>query len=175
MAFEVETGAGSPTANSYASHAQYVSFHTDRGAVPTETQADIEEALIRATDFVDLRYQFVGYKLTEAQALQWPRYNAYRARPAYDAYCLPVEGVPLEVVRATIELAKRALAGELAPDPTVDASGQTLVGSRKKVGPIEVETTTNGGGASTWVKKFPAVDKLLRDLVVQEGGRVWRA
>jgi hypothetical protein len=174
LAFVVETGEGLEDATSYASFAAYVSHFTDRGSPPAELQAAIEEALIRATDFVDLRYQFVGSKLTELQALQWPRAYAYRARPAFDAHCVPVEGVPLEVERATIELAKRALAGELAPDPVVSTTGQTVVADRKKVGPIEVETSFVGSGPSAWVKRFPAVDKLLRDLVVSEGGRVYR-
>lgn len=175
MALVLEDGTGLADANSYGSFAGYVAYWTERGAAPTETQADIEEALIRATDFLDIRYCFVGSKLTDAQALQWPRAYAYRARPAHDAHCVPVEGVPLEVQRATFELAKRALAGELAPDPTVSTTGQTVTMSRDKVGPLETERQFVAAGPSTWVKKFPAVDRLVRDLVVQEGGRVWRA
>lgn len=175
MAILVEDGTGLVGSNSYASHAGYVAYHTERGAPPAESQADIEEALIKASDFLGIRYTFKGVKLTASQGLEWPRSCAYGA-PTADYPCgVPLEGVPLEVQRATYELAKRALAGELAPDPTVDASGQTVVSSRDKVGPLETERSFNGGASSTWVKKFPAVDSLLRWLVVTTSGRVWRA
>lgn len=175
MAFVVETGDGLPDANSYGSFAGYVAYWSERGAPPTEPQADVEKALVRATDHLGIRYRFVGQRATAAQGLEWPRVYAYRGNPAFDAQCVPVEGVPVEVVKATYELGKRALAGELAPDPAVDESGQTVVSSRDKVGPLETERTFTGGGSSTFVKRFPAVDRLLRDLVVSEGGRVYRA
>lgn len=175
MAFLVEDGTGLANANSYGSFAGYVAYWADRGLVVGEIQSVVEAALVKASDYLGLRYCFVGQRATAAQGLEWPRIYAYRGRPAFDAYCVPIEGVPVEVVKATYELGKRALAGELAPDPTVDASGQTVVSSRKKVGPIEVEVAFNGGGSSTFVKRFPAVDQLLRDLVVSTGGRVYRA
>lgn len=175
MAFVVETGEGLADANSYASHAGYVAYWTERGAGPTEGQEDIEKALVRATDFLGIRYRFVGQRATAAQGLEWPRVSAYRGNFAFDARCVAIEGVPVEVLKATYELGKRALAGELAPDPVLDESGQTMVSSRDKLGPIETERTFTGGAASTWVKRFPAVDQLLRDLVVREGGRVHRA
>lgn len=175
MAFTVETGEGLADANSYASHAGYVAYHTDRGAPPAETQEDIEEALIKASDFLGIRYTFKGVKLTASQGLEWPRSCAYGA-PTADYPCgVPLEGVPLEVQRATFELAKRALAGELAPDPELNETGQIASGSRIKVGPIEEELTFTGSGPSTWVKRFPSVDRILRDLVVTTGGRVYRA
>lgn len=171
----VEDGTGLANANSYASYAGYVGYWADRGLVVAEAQAVIEAALIKATDYLGIRYSWRGVKLTDAQALDWPRACAY-GRPTADYPCgVPLEGVPLAVVNATYELGKRALAGELAPDPTVDESGQTVVSSRDKVGPLETERTFTGGGSSTFVKRFPAVDRLLRYLVVSEGGRVYRA
>jgi hypothetical protein len=174
MAFVIEDGSGLPNANSYGSFAGYVAFWTDRGAVPAEDQDVIEAALIKATDYLGIRFTWKGEKLTAAQALDWPRACAY-GMPTADYPCgIPLEGVPHEVVRATYEYAKRALAAPLAPDPTRDATGQTVVSSRKKVGPIEVETAFTGGGAATF-KPYPAADNLLRWLVVTSSGRVYRA
>lgn len=174
MAFLVEDGTGLSAANSYASHDGYVAYWTERGSPPTELQAAIEAALIRATDYLDRSYRWRGIKLTDAQALEWPRYGVYR-EASVDTFASAIEGVPVEVAKAAYELAKRGLAGELSPDPTVDATGQVVVGTRKKVGPIEVETTFNGGRSAGQVKRFPTVDRILRNLVVTEGGRVWRA
>jgi hypothetical protein len=175
MPLVVEDGTGLPDANSYASYADWLAHWADRGTAPAGDQTAVEQALVRAADFLDIRYRWRGAKLTAAQGLEWPRAYAYRGDPAFDAGCAPIEGVPAEVVRANIELAGRALAGELAPDPVVSATGQTVVATRRKVGPLETEDSFNGGGSSAWVKRFPAVDKLLRDVVVHEGGRVYRA
>jgi len=171
--FVVEDGTGLANANSYGSFAGYVAYWTDRGAVPGEAQAVIEAALIKATDYLGFRYCWRGIRLTTAQALDWPRHCAY-AEAAADGYWVPIEGVPVEVVKATYELGKRALAGELAPDPTTDETGQIAQGSRIKVGPIEEELTFSGSGPSTF-KRFPAVDQLLRNLVTSSGARVYRA
>lgn len=172
MSIVAEDGTGLSNANSYASYADWTAYWADRGAAPSSVQADVEQALVRATDYLGLRYTWIGQRALQTQALDWPRVCAY-AVPA-GGYSAPIEGVPPEVVRATVELAQRALAGELAPDPVVDTTGQPVVGSRKKIGPIEVETTFGGGGA-TFTKRFPAVDELLRWLVVKNGARVYRA
>jgi hypothetical protein len=173
--FVVEDGTGLVGSNSYASFADWTAYWADRGGAPAGVQADVEAALVKGADYLGLRYRFVGQRLSASQGLEWPRVYAYRGNPAFDEQCVPIEGVPVEVVRANIELAKRALAGELAPDPVLDESGRTVVRSRDKMGPMEEERQFNGGGSATFVKKFPQVDRTLRDLVVQEGGRVWRA
>jgi hypothetical protein len=152
LAFEVEDGTGLVGANSYASFSAYVAYWTDRGEVVSELPAVIEPALVRAADHLGIRYSFVGQRLSAAQGLDWPRVYAYRGNPAFDAHCIPIEGVPPEVVRANIELAKRALAGELAPDPTLDTSGQTVVSSRDKVGPLETKLTFTGGAPAAFVR-----------------------
>jgi hypothetical protein len=175
MPIVVEDGTGLVGANSYASFADWTAYWADRGGAPAGVQADVEAALVKSADHLRLRYRFVGQRATAAQGLEWPRVYAYRGNPAFDAHCVPIEGVPVEVVRANIELGKRALAGELAPDPVLDETGQTVVSSRDKVGPLETERTFNGGAGGTWVKRFPAVDQLLHDVVVREGGRVYRA
>jgi len=170
VAFVVEDGTGLGDANSYASYAGYVAYWTDRGAAPTEDQADVEAALVRATDYFAVRFRWRGEKATLEQALDWPRLCVYTLEG------MPIEGVPVEVVKATYEYAKRALAGELAPDPTVSASGVALTATRRKVGPIETEDTFSGASAtSSTFKPFPAADRLVRHLVWPEGGSVYRA
>jgi hypothetical protein len=172
----VEDGTGLADSNSYGSYAGYVAYWTDRGAVPAEDQDVIEAALIKATDYLGIRFTWKGEKLTAAQALDWPRACAY-GMPSADYPCgVPLEGVPVELEKATYEYAKRALVGELAPDPTVSATGVTVVASTRKVGPIEVSDEFSGSSASsTTFKPFPAADGLLRWLVVTSSGRVWRA
>lgn len=173
MAIVVEDGTGLEDANSYASYADWTAYWADRGGAPAGVQADVEAALVKGADYLGLKYRWRGYRLTSAQALDWPRMYVYRE--TYAGGCELIEGVPVEVVRANIELAKRALAGELTPDPTVDATGQVVTSKRDKVGPIETERTFSGASSATFVKPFPQVDRMVRDLVLSEGGRVYRA
>jgi hypothetical protein len=174
MAFVLEDGSGLPTANSYASFAQFTAYFTDRAVTVSGVQATVEAALIRATDYLDLRFRWKGCKVKPLaeQALQWPRYGVYDE----EGYELPSDELPTALVNACCEYAKRALAAELAPDPTVDASGVAVVKSRDKVGPIEVEREFSGASASSSTfKPYPAADRLIRHLIYPEGGRVYRA
>lgn len=171
MAFVVEDGTGLANANSYGADAGFVAYFAERGVTIAQAQALREQALIRATDFLDQRYCFKGYRLKpETQALQWPRYGVY-----VEGYELPAAPLPVDLVKATYELAHRALAADLSPDPTFDASGVAVVKSRDKVGPIEVEREFSGGSASSsFAPVYPEVDALLRRLVVARIG-VYRA
>jgi DnaT-like ssDNA binding protein len=170
--FVVEDGTGLEDANSYASYADWTAYWADRGGAPAGVQAVVEAALVNGADYLGIRYRWKGVRLTLEQALEWPR--AYVYRESF-AGCAPIEGVPVEVVQANIELAKRALSGELAPDPTVDATGQVVTSKRDKVGPIETERVFSGASSATFVKPFPQVDRIVRKLVEPEGGRVFRA
>lgn len=176
MSFIVEDGTGLETSNSYASYAGYVAYWADRGVTATEDQAVIEGALVKATDYLGIRFRWKGYRLTAEQALDWPRACVY-GEPTFDE---PggaiVDGVPPEVVKATYEYGRRALSAELAPDPTVSATGVALVRTKRKVGPLETDDEFSGSSAtSTTFKPYPAADNLVRNLVYPSGGSVYRA
>lgn len=176
MSIVVEDGTGLEDANSYASFAQFQAHFADRGGAASTTQADVEKALVKATDYMGIRFRWRGYRLTAEQALDWPRACVY-GQPSFDEPGgVVIEGVPIEVTKACIEYANRALAGDLAPDPTVSATGVAMVSTRRKVGPIETEDVFSGGiASSSTFKPYPAADRLLRNLVWPEGGRVYRA
>lgn len=172
----VEDGTGLEDSNSYASFADYVAYWADRGVSASEGQPAIEAALVKATDYLGIRFRWQGYRLTEEQALDWPRACVYGPETYDEPGGSVLVGVPIQVVRATYEYARRALTAELAPDPTVSATGVALVKTRRKIGPIETEDEFNGSSAtSSTFKPYPAADRLLRDLIIPEGGRVYRA
>lgn len=171
MTFIVEDGTGTIAgANSYGSVAGLDTYSADRGVTLSGNQAAKEAALVRSTDHLDLRWTYRGCKLLpESQPLQWPRQGVY-----IDG--VYVEGLPVELVKACYELAQRALTADLAPDPTVDASGVAVVKSRDKVGPIEVEREFSGGTASSlFFPVYPEVNALLARITYRTGGRVYRA
>lgn len=169
VSFQLEDGTGLADSNSYGSFAGYVAYWLDRGVTVTDTQTVVEAALVKATDYLGLRFRWRGYRLLPmTQALDWPRCGVYTLDGVY------IEGLPVELVKATYEYGFRAVSGDLMPDPTVDASGVTVVSSKDKVGPIEVERTFSGSASSTF-RPWPAADRLLRHLIYPETGRVWRA
>lgn len=162
MAFVVEDGSAKADANSYASIAEADSYFADRGNTSwTGADAVKQAALVKATDYIEGRFgqRFIGAKKTITQALAWPRTGA--ADFAYTA-------IPVGLRRACCEYAVRALSAELAPDLKVDASGLTVVATKKKVGPIETDYAvpqTGLGSTPMLFRPYPAADMLLRGLV----------
>lgn len=159
MAFEVETGSGSATANAYGTSAEADAYFTER-ANTAWTGADTtkQAAIIKATQFLDASYVFNGYPLRETQALAWPR--AY----AEDKDGRPIRSdiVPAAVKHATFELALYALGASLAPN---------IVGTdrvaRVKAGSAEVEFETGARDVGT---RFALVDRLLAGLTTGGAG-----
>lgn len=130
MALVVENGSGLVNAESYASVADADARQTALGNTTwTGTDAAKESALRRATEYMEQAYRtrWKGTRLTRAQALSWPRYGAI-----VDTWDVPLTEVPADVVSACIDLALRALAGDLNPDLE-----RAVI--REKVGSLETE------------------------------------
>jgi hypothetical protein len=153
MSLITEDGTGRADAESLCSVADASAYHLARGnsawaALASDTLR--EQALRKATDYMAAyRARWAGYRVSSAQALDWPRYEVPMRDVGGDAY-YPSDAVPAAVRNACAELALRSLTESLAPDmdaPTI----------REKVGPIEVERAQ--GARQT--KRFTAVDMML--------------
>lgn len=164
MALETETGAGSATAESFCSVADADAYHAGRGATlwATITTTEKEQALRRATDYMGQTYRlrWSGYRKTDSQALDWPRYNAVKPDSTVGRFMAYYSDsiVPTEVRNACAELALKAAGGELLADV-----GQAV--TERTVGPI----TTKFAPGSVAVKRYPAVDRLLAPLLADGG------
>lgn len=162
MAFVVEDGTAKADANSYVTIADADSYFADRGNTAwTGADAVKQAALVKATDYIEGRFgqRFIGSKKTTTQALAWPRTGAADFADT---------AIPVGLRRACCEYAVRALSAELAPDLKVDASGLTVVATKKKVGPIETDYAvpqTGLGSTPMLFRPYPAADMLLRGLV----------
>lgn len=160
MALIVETGAGLPNADSFISVEDADEYFSARGITlwATLQVAEKEQALRRATDFMERRYgaQWAGQRLTLAQALSWPRVGV-----VFQGWTLPSDDVPQLVVKACAELGFRAAGGELDPDLGAQVKSET-------VGPI---STTYADGARQQVK-YQAIDAMLGSLVSGGGNMV---
>lgn len=182
----VRTSPGSVTSTSTGPFG-FFEYHEDRGQVITPTydpngallsfvlasnglvfMADIASAaIIRATDYLDKRFRYVGWKRYSNQPTEWPRWDAVDANDRY------LRGIPLAVQQATAEYALRALiANQLVADPSRDKTGYQIKSQTKKVGPLETATVFS---SSFEMPRYPAADQILRKWgLVLSGGQMVR-
>ena len=158
----IETGAGLPDAESYASIAAADVRCASLGltAWATLAEADKEIALRKAMIFMaTYRTRWAGRRAYQRQALDWPRYNV-----VVDGFTVPSTSVPLDVVNACIDLAVRAGSGEdLLPD--LDTGSNAI--KKDKTGPLETEYFQNTTDAR---ERFVAVDVILAPYFGVVGG-----
>jgi len=168
--FVVEDGTGLSTANSYVSVADATQYHENHGD-PTDwsgaAEADQQDALREATQYLDATYNglWKGYRANETQALDWPRDSVEDS----DGYVLDNDAIPTAIEEATAYLALKALEGDtLVPDQTNPGD---IKAERYKVGPLEEDIEYIGGKSA--VKRYVIVEGMLRDLLFTSGA-VWR-
>lgn len=156
MPLIVEDGTGLDDANAYIDATFADAYHAERGnaAWAALDAAAKEVAIIKATDFL-ARYSqsWIGMRKTAAQMLDWPRIDAVLPDGVYE---LDDASVPIQVQKATAELALRASVAPLAPDQSRGGAVK-----RRKVGPIEVEYETAAPGGTT----YPSIDFILSPLL----------
>lgn len=169
--FEVETGTGSETANSYCTVAFATSYHEDYGN-PSEwsaaTAAVQQNALRQATRALDVRYgsYWSGMKAGSAQALDWPRAYVYDAA----GNAIATTTIPTRLQQATAILALLHIQGEdILPDTQTEAD-------------VKAQTLHSASGASKSVTylggkradvQFPIIDRMLATAGLTSGGSGW--
>lgn len=156
MTLIVETGTGASNSEAYCSVDTATNYHAIRGNSTWAllTQAQMEEALRRATDFIEQRYamSWQGWRVSSSQALAWPRSGV-----VYDGVSVSSSIIPQSLINATAELALRAAAGELEEDLTRGVL-------REKVGALEVEYDAK----SPERKRYIAVENMLKPLFLNQ-------
>lgn len=168
MALVVETGSGSPTAESYLSVAECDSYHTAFGNTGwTGTTSAKEIALRHGTQYLDARFNgnWRGTRKLETQGLAWPRYDVTDS----DGWYVDSDSLPLKLKQATAELALTALTTALMPNLTSPGS---LSSSSLQVGSIRIAEEYMAGQSQ--VTAFRKVDALLREYV-WSGTRIERS
>jgi hypothetical protein len=157
-------------ANGYVSLVEARAYWAERlkTHIKTSNDDEVAAAIIVASQYLDTRFRFVGYRKSSEQAREWPRSGAYDDRG--DAVG---EVVPIAVKHATCEYAFRALTAELMKDPTRDDSGRVVVSKDEKVGPL-TEGVKYSEFAGFELPVYPAADRLLtqRGLVVKSAGGI---
>lgn len=168
MALIVEDGTAKTDAESYATVAEFKTYHNNRGNVITSlTDTVIEQLLRKATDYMVARYrtQWRGYRKTATQSLDFPRSFCYLEPFVYGAvgaypFLLADNVVPNEVKNACAELAFKANTIELLPDIE-------RVTIREKVeGAVEVEYDKFAPVQT----RYAQIDAMLSTLLLSNNG-----
>ena len=121
-----ETGAVVAGANSYADVDDGNLYHSmGLYAKPWQDATDEQRAaaLMMATRVIDAMYQFIGYKVSASQCLEWPRAECpdlELAEPAVIASNI----VPGGVVAATCEMARELLIADRTASPPGEGISQ---------------------------------------------------
>jgi hypothetical protein len=188
MAITVQTQQGTTNnANAYAGVDAMKAYFADRGvSLASYSDDQLSQALVRATDFMDSRYQFIGGRLSPLQGTACPRYLRDGERLSFPQDVNTLEPSYLlttaqwqAIERACIRLAKRALVSpDLMPDPTYDATGP-LKKKTIKAGPVETskEYGDKPPRFDADVPRYPEIDLLLRNaglLASRSGGSLAR-
>jgi len=155
MTLTVETGGANPSADSYASTADADSYindwHDDADWNSASEQAK-ERALRKGTRFVDA-HRFLGYRLSQSQALDWPRDGV----GIVDGQHVYPGTVPAAIKRAAMEAALRVVKGD---DLLPDHDGGTIKRLSQQVGELsettEFETPRQAG------KRYEAIQAILK-------------
>jgi hypothetical protein len=140
MPVTLDATVGGANANSYATVAEGTTYAEHRPYFENWTGATEDEqkqALIRATQLLDVHVQFDGVQASSVQALQLPR-TGLKDR---NGYGIASNVLPVEAKYATIELANELLGG----DVTADADTASM--KRVKAGSVEVEYAEGAGAA----------------------------
>ena len=178
MAFVVEDGTGLPNATSYADEPDFVAYFVDEGrdisdTAPPFTVVLRQQALVRATRYIEARFSFKGFKQSDDQALAWPRDVGYPDQDGFD-----FDPVPTKLKEATYMYALEALYGSLwssgqlrAPSVSPVDGGPVLSAplrrESKSIGQISktMEYAVGVGGTSGTFRPIPAADRLLSSLI----------
>lgn len=170
MAFTVQNSTGTEaSANAYVTAAEFKEYHKDRGnSISAYSTSQIQAAIVRATDYLDLRFMYVGERAQSPQSTEWPRLNGFDIEEDL------INGIPQEVKEATMEYALIALSATINPVPLRDDTGQIVTRKKERVGPIEEDTRYTEGPVFTMPKYPPADLKLIRRGLVVQGGTARR-
>ena len=157
MAFIVQT-PDSPlsTATAYIAVQTFKDYHDERGNTYTATDTEIEQAIVRATDYIDSRWTFAGYRQDSDQSTECPRSGVYDPVTSY-----LLDGYPDELEEACAEYALSSLTATLYPVSNIDGSGQNVKKYRRRADVVEREVEFFSAGGTSWLK-YPLADGKMK-------------
>lgn len=130
--------------DAYDSVANVDQYHSDRGATEwaaIATEAEKEQYIRKATDYIDRSLSFKGVRATASQRLKFPRDGIIDK----DGYTVTAVDAPWQIKEAT------AIVADLFRDGSVDLSGVVStdgVVTKRKIDTLEIEYDTTATAAA---------------------------
>ena len=127
MAVTIIATAGAVDANSYVTYSDaraYFTTRIDYSAWEDAEGDDQKAALVLATSLLDTAYTWVGVKVSDDQALRWPRSGVVDR----DGFPVDSATIPAFLADATAEFALMLLADDRLKDPDTQGFSQIKVG-----------------------------------------------
>lgn len=151
----VEDGTGLTNADSYVSVAFADTYFSARGVSEWAllTQAKKEQALIKATDFIDNIYQWYGKKEFEHQALRFPRVDIQDYEGA------EIKGIPLCLKQAVCDASLISTSGELFE--TAEHNGDVV---SETITSLSFTYKKDGSRSTTSTTLYDSINTKLRGL-----------
>ena len=157
MALIVEDGSQVAGANAYAAEAAILAYAVARGVTLDPFKIPVYNAI--AIDYLEgKRKEYAGYKVSQTQALQFPRTGL-----VIDGYDFPPNSIPIELIKANCQLIiEQSLGVALMP-----TQNEPLIKS-EAVGPIKTEYVVSAGSIfEPWIA---SVEILLAPLLKAGSG-----
>jgi hypothetical protein len=157
MAIIVEDGSGLPNAQAYCDVAYLDAWMAERGYTTTSNEPQKEAALVvAAKDWIDGQHEFANEKLTETQALEFPR---------------TVFGFPENILIANANAAYLHLNGALLVDTGGISASGVVESESKSVGPLSKSVKYRSGTAQIYGRILPKqLTNLLKPYLANSGG-----
>lgn len=159
MSLIIETGAGLPDAESFATAAELSDYAAKFGkTIPADEPG--QEAVLRRAALQMNALQWKGCAINRDQALAWPRLGVCR-----NGFDLPSDAIP-----AQVKAGQMALAAEIHGDDLADPATKQGAITEETVGPI----TTKFAAASAVITKAAAIRQSYAQFtgLVQSSGQV---
>lgn len=180
MALVPQSDAGDEAgANAYGTLAEFKAYHDARGNSYTTTDSLVEQAIIKATDYIDQRFRFLGVRLNGTdQTTMWPRKAAANESTLLvDPDGNDIEGIVTALKNATAEYALRALSAALFQDAPAPSGGRAIDSLSQKVDIIEKSVTYSASASlgGFIMPAYPAADLILaRAGLIASGRNIFR-
>ena len=151
----VEDGTGLPNADSYVSIEFADTYFSARGVTEwtSLTQTKKEQALIKATDFIDNIFEWHGKKEFSIQSLRFPRVNIF------DYEGEEIKGIPICLKQAVCDASLISTSGELFE--TAEQNGDVV---SETITTLSFTYSKNGSRSTTSTTLYDSINTKLRGL-----------
>lgn len=157
------TTVGGTTTNSYITLAEFEAFWTERNVNLLHSDAAKEAELVKAADYINRTYDFVGERQYRYQTMAWPRLTGIMLVKDWP---IDPDTVPQDIKDAQAELAYLINQGA---KPFATVEGGAKVREKNKAGPVETEVEYTNFRETP---RFVAIEGLLAPYTVFGGAQI---